>query len=141
MTLEGNCQNGSAEAGFRKRNPRDVFLRQSRVIEAIKRHGRRVSAEYFTALVSEVPDADPRVGIIVGHRFGKAVSRNRIKRVFRALVMQSCQELVPGRALLVFPKREALKMPFSVLAEKWSTTLQRAGVLRAKSEEGARVGR
>ncbi|MCP9455602.1 MAG: ribonuclease P protein component [Nitrospira sp.] len=139
-TLEGNRQNVSATAESRKRRPRDVFLRKSRAIEAVKQHGRRVSAEWFTALVSEVPGAYPRVGIIVGHRFGKAVCRNRIKRMFRALVMKSCQDLVPGQAILVFPKREALKVPFSVLVEKWNTTLRRAGIMRARAEEGAGVG-
>lgn len=135
--LEGNRQNGSAAAEFKKRKSQDVFLRESRAIETVKRHGRRVVGECFNVLVSKVPEEQSRVGIIVGHRFGKAVCRNRIKRVFRALVMRSWQELVPGQAILVFPKREALKLPFSVLTERWDTTLRRAGVLRAKSEEGS----
>ena len=77
--------------------------------------------------------APSRVGIVVGKRFGNAVRRNRAKRVFRTLVRQLHQELVPGQALLVFPKREALLQPSEELKRMWATSLQRVHLLRSKS--------
>lgn len=113
--------------------PEGIFLRVSREIEAVKRHGRRVSTELFNMSIYKMEDGPARVGIIVGRRFGNAVRRNRAKRVFRVLVRQCHHDFVSGQAILVFPKREALTRPFHELAVAWGTTLRRANVLRSKS--------
>lgn len=110
-----------------------IFLRASRDIEAVKRHGRRISTAFFNLLAYKLDDAPSRVGIIVGKRFGNAVRRNRAKRVFRALVRQGHQDLVPGQALLVFPKREALVQTSEELKRMWETSLQRVHLIRPRS--------
>jgi ribonuclease P protein component len=110
-----------------------IFLRASRDIETVKRHGRRLSTTLFNLLSYKMDDSPSRVGIIVGRRFGNAVRRNRAKRVFRALVRQLHQDLVPGQALLVFPKREALVQSAQQLKEAWELSLQRCHLLRPRS--------
>jgi ribonuclease P protein component len=110
-----------------------IFLRTSRDIEAVKRHGRRMSTALFNLLAHRVDDAPSRVGIVVGKRFGDAVRRNRAKRVFRELVRQVHQDLVPGQALLVFPKREAIAQPHATLKQVWEASLQRGQLLRPRS--------
>lgn len=75
-------------------------------------------------------DAPTRVGIIVGRRFGNAVRRNRAKRVFRDLTRQLYPDLVPGRGLLVFPKRDALLRPREELTHVWRASLERMRLLR-----------
>jgi ribonuclease P protein component len=111
----------------------DVFLRASQDIDRVKRHGRRISTGLFNLLAYKMDDAPSRVGIIVGKRFGNAVRRNRAKRVFRALVRQLHRELIPGLALLVFPKREALSQPSAELRRCWETSLERVHLLRQRS--------
>jgi len=113
---------------------RSIFLRASRDIETVKRHGRRVSTALFNLLAYKMDSAPTRVGIVVGKRFGNAVRRNRAKRVFRELVRQRHQDLVPGQALLVFPKREALAQPSEELKRMWETSLQRVHLLRQRSD-------
>ena len=71
-----------------------------------------------------------RVGIVVGKRFGGAVSRNRCKRVFRELTRQLRGQLISGHSLVVFPKRTSIAQPFAVLKEVWVATLQRQRLLR-----------
>ena len=110
-----------------------IFLRTSRDIEAVKRHGRRMSTALFNLLAYRMDDAPSRVGIVVGKRFGDAVRRNRAKRVFRELVRQVHQNLVPGQALLVFPKREAIAQPHTTLKQVWEASLQRGQLLRPRS--------
>lgn len=110
-----------------------IFLRTSRDIEAVKRHGRRMSTALFNLLAYRVGDEPSRVGIVVGKRFGDAVRRNRAKRVFRELVRQVYRDLVPGEALLVFPKREAIAQPHPTLKQAWETSLQRGHLLRPRS--------
>lgn len=110
-----------------------IFLRASRDIETVKRHGQRVSTASFNLLTYKLDDAPSRVGIIVGKRFGNAVRRNRAKRVFRALVRQRQQDLIPGQALLVFPKREALVQAHEDLTRMWEMSLRRVHLMRPRS--------
>ena len=112
---------------------KDIFLRTSRDIARIKRHGRRISTTLFNLLVYKMDDAPSRVGIVVGKRFGNAVRRNRAKRVFRGLVRQLHQDLIPGQELLVFPKREALLQSSEQLKRMWEASLQRVHLLHPGS--------
>jgi len=73
---------------------------------------------------------DSRVGIVVGKRFGGAVSRNRAKRLFRELTRQLHGQLLTGYSLVVFPKRDSIVQPFVVLKEVWVSTLQRQRLIR-----------
>lgn len=114
--------------------PGDVFLRASRDIEAVKRCGRRMSTVMFNMLACKMGDGPTRVGIVVGKRFGNAVRRNRIKRVFRALIRECHGDLVPGHAAVVFPKREAMAQPFDDLKRLWRTALERMKVLRVRTD-------
>jgi ribonuclease P protein component len=112
---------------------RALFLRTSRDIEYVKQHGRRISTALFNMLVCTTDDRGiSRVGIVVGKRFGIAVRRNRAKRLFRELTRQVRTELVSGHALLVFPKREVLGLPFDDLKTAWLSALRRQGVLRSR---------
>ena len=114
---------------------RSFFLRASRDIEHVKQHGRRLSTACFNLLVSRTGDPQAsRIGIVVGRRFGIAVRRNRVKRVFRELSRQIRGELAADHALLVFPKRDALVLPFEELKTLWRTTLRRQGLLNAREK-------
>lgn len=117
-----------------KPNAQGIFLRASRDIEKVKRHGRRFSTNVFNLLVYKMDDQPSRVGIIVGKRFGNAVRRNKVKRIFREIVRQLYQDCVPGQGLLIFPKREALVRPFEELKQQWGAALQRAHLLRPRMD-------
>ena len=71
----------------------------------------------FNLLVCKTEAGASRIGIIVGKRFGIAVRRNRAKRLFRELTRHVRAELISGHAVLVFPKRDALGLPFEDLTE------------------------
>jgi len=110
-----------------------IFLRASRDIEQVKRHGRRLSTNLFNLLVYKMDEAPSRVGIVVGKRFGNAVRRNRVKRIFRELIRQVHPDLLPGQALVIFPKREALLQSFADVKQVWEATLRRVHLLQARS--------
>jgi ribonuclease P protein component len=109
---------------------RDLFLKRSRDIEYAKQHGRRISTALFNVIICRTDVPGSRVGIVVGKRFGGAVSRNRVKRLFRELTRQLRGQLLPGNALVVFPKRDSIALPFAVLKEAWLSSLQRQRLLR-----------
>lgn len=107
-----------------------LFLRASRDIEYVKEHGRRQSTVWFNLLVCRIEGRETRIGIVVGRRFGTAVSRNRVKRRFREIARSVSRDLVSGHSALVFPKREALTASYSLVKEAWCGLLRRQGVLR-----------
>ena len=109
---------------------RDLFLKNSRDIEYAKQHGYRISTALFNVVICRTDMNGSRVGIVVGKRFGGAVSRNRAKRLFRELTRQLRGQLIPGHALIVFPKRDSIAQPFAVLKEVWLSALQRQRLLR-----------
>jgi ribonuclease P protein component len=85
---------------------RDLFLKRSRDIEYAKEHGRRISTALFNMVICQTDEGNSRIGIVVGKRFGGAVSRNRAKRLFRELTRQLRGRLRTGHNLVVFPKRD-----------------------------------
>ncbi|MET0516703.1 MAG: ribonuclease P protein component [Nitrospiraceae bacterium] len=108
------------------RRKSSLFLRRSSEIERVKRVGRRVSTTLFNLLIRTCEDdKESKLGIVLGRRFGTAVSRNRAKRLFRELAREVHGNLLPGRQFLVFPKRECLIQPFPVLRDAWKVALQR----------------
>ena len=109
---------------------RGLFLKRSRDIEFAKQHGRRISTALFNVVICRTDVSVSRVGIVVGKRFGGAVSRNRVKRLFRELTRQLRGHLLPGHALVVFPKRDSIVQPFAVLKEAWLSSLQRQRLFR-----------
>jgi ribonuclease P protein component len=108
----------------------ELFLKRSRDIEYAKQHGHRISTALFNIVICRTGVNGSRVGIVVGKRFGGAVSRNRVKRLFRELTRQLRGQLLPGHALVVFPKRDSILQPFALLNELWLSTLQRQRLLR-----------
>jgi ribonuclease P protein component len=112
------------------------FLRASRDIEYVKQHGRRLATPCFNLLVCRADARASRVGIVVGKRFGIAVRRNRAKRLFRELSRQVRLQLAADHLLLVFPKRDALTLPFEELKRQWRTALQRQGLLKDQENSG-----
>ena len=109
---------------------RNLFLKRSRDIEYAKEHGRRISTALFNLVICRTDVNGSRVGIVVGKRFGGAVSRNRVKRIFRELTRQLRGQLIHGHGLVVFPKRDSIAQPFAVLKEVWVSMLQRQRLLR-----------
>ncbi|MGQ0812224.1 MAG: ribonuclease P protein component [Nitrospiraceae bacterium] len=115
--------------------PKDggLFIRRSRDIDRIKRNGRRVSTALFNLLISRSEGPSGRMAIIVGKRFGNAVSRNRAKRRFRELGRPLRDRFEEGQQFLVFPKREALVRPFHSVKEAWIKVLQGQGLVAKPS--------
>ena len=118
---------------------RDLFLKRSRDIEYAKQHGHRVSTTLFNVVICRTEMNGSRVGIVVGKRFGGAVSRNRAKRLFRELTRQLRGQLLPGHALVVFPKRDSVAQPFALLKEVWLSMLQRQRLLQMSGDSRAPV--
>ena len=110
-------------------SPTGLFFKAGVDFDRVKRRGRRVQTPHFDLIFGEGPNAGAHLGIIVGRRFGKAVDRNRVKRVFRELARTTRMDLVGGKEFLIFPKRRALRSRHHTIREAWRVALTEAGLL------------
>lgn len=106
-----------------------LFLRKSKDFDRVKREGTRLQTPLFNLISTLSSSAGVRVGIVVGRRMGKAVTRNRAKRIFRELVRKTNHVLVKGHDLIVFPKRAALSTNHRALTEVWMEALAHEGLV------------
>ena len=87
---------------------------------------------FFTLIYTQVSDKEsPRVGIIVGRRAGNAVTRNRLKRIFRELVRASYSDMTHGHHCIVYPKGKILESKFQDVHKAWKNTLGQAGIVQS----------
>ena len=107
----------------------EFFLKKKQDYDRVKREGRRCQTSLFNVMFCSSATYDTRVGIVVGRRFGKAVVRNRGKRIFRELVRKTHGLLVKGYDIVVFPKRPVLTYNHHALSETWVRILTREGLL------------
>lgn len=96
----------------------------------MKANGTVLRNPYFTLLINQNPDRDSsRVGIIVGRRVGKAVTRNRLKRIFRELIRASHGSMAHGYHCIVYPKVKVLEAKHHEIEKAWKDSLARGGIL------------
>ena len=107
----------------------ELFLKKKEDFDRVKREGRRCPTSLFNVMYCSTSTCHTRVGIVVGKRFGKAVARNRGKRIFREFVRKTHSLLVKGHDIIVFPKRPILTYNHQELYESWVKVLVREGLM------------
>ena len=107
----------------------DLFLTKGPEIERVKRFGQRIQTPLFNLVFVEGGQPRTKAGVIVGRRLGKAVLRNRAKRIFRELVRTTQREFTIGQEFLIFPKSRVLQQNHRFILNIWRITLSRAGLL------------
>ena len=107
----------------------ELFLKKKEDFDRVKREGRRCQTSLFSVMFCLSPTEETRIGIVVGRRFGKAVARNRGKRIFRELVRKTRSLLVQGYDIIIFPKQPVLTKSHRTLCDSWVRVLAREGLL------------
>lgn len=98
--------------------------------------GSVVKSPFFTLIHSRVPkDVLPRMGVVVGRRVGKAVTRNRLKRIIRELVRASYSDMALGHRCIVYPKVKILCSRFQEVETAWNQILRQIGVIQSMRPE------
>lgn len=118
----------TGESGFRLN--RDCSLKLKSEFDAVKQKGRRVTTQYFIALVSGREFGISRkCGIICSRKFDKrAVRRNRARRLVKEAFRLLLKEIAPC-GIVVIPKREILQVKMQDVKAVLAKALAKAGVM------------
>ncbi|HIE65936.1 MAG TPA: ribonuclease P protein component [Nitrospiria bacterium] len=92
-------------------------LRDKKAIQKIYHNGKRRSSGDLTLLYLENKSLQCNYAVHVAKRFGIAVKRNRIKRVFRELLLRFRERLI-GYDIVIRPKRKAGELNFNKLFQR-----------------------
>jgi ribonuclease P protein component len=113
--------------------PRAHRLTQSRAFQALYRRGRRW--EHALAVLHALPRAtgDVRFGVVVGKKVGKAVQRNRVRRLFREALRHQLPALQRGVHAVWVARPAASDAGFSEIEHTVHDLMERARLFRPES--------
>jgi len=103
-------------------------ISKSQDYQRLFKTGKRFRFPEFTLIVAPNSLLVSRIGISVGKRFGKAVKRNRAKRLCRELFRLNKYNLPKGIDVIFLPKRQILHTNWQKLQQR----MEEAGILIEK---------
>lgn len=80
-------------------------------------------------------DAPTRLGITVSRRHGKAVVRNRLKRIVRESFRELLPELAPGYDIVIHCRGSCTSASFGEVLASLTTLLTKVGIRRSNEED------
>jgi len=84
--------------------------------------GRRYYTPSFGICLAPNTTGSPRLGLVVGKRLGKAVRRNRVKRLLREFFRRH-KGMLPSVDLIVMAKKGAAELSYPQVEEELSQVL------------------
>ncbi|MFQ5579753.1 MAG: ribonuclease P protein component [Nitrospiria bacterium] len=100
-------------------------LRDKKAVQKVYREGKRIRSKDLTLLYLENECLEFQYAIHVGKKFGIAVRRNKIKRVFRELLLRFKESLL-GYDIIIRPGRKADELSFHQLFQRLENMLLEA---------------
>lgn len=79
--------------------------------------GKRLYTRHFGVTLAPPEATGPRLGLVVTRRYGKAVRRNRMKRLLREFFRRH-KSLLPCRDLVIMAKKGAEALSFRQVEEE-----------------------
>ncbi|MGE4553167.1 MAG: ribonuclease P protein component [Desulfovibrionaceae bacterium] len=117
--------------------PKQRRLLNSAQFQACYEQGEKLFTRHFVCFVLPRADASAgfRLGLTVSRKLGKAVARNRIKRVVREFFRLRQQTVPDGLDIVVVPKRtlDASRLDLDRVATEFTPLLARMDVMRARA--------
>ncbi|MFQ5455774.1 MAG: ribonuclease P protein component [Nitrospirota bacterium] len=92
--------------------------------------GKRIKTVYFHFIYRKNLSGYTRTMIIIGKRFGNAVKRNRMKRVFREVLRLEKENIISGVDIIILPKNKAMKADFHFLRMVFKDIIKRESLIQ-----------
>ncbi len=104
--------------------PKEERLRKRRDIDRVFKEGKAFKGGIFNSYVLRNSLGHPRIGIVVGRKFGGAVQRNRIKRLLRESYRLN-KDLVDGGLDIVFLPRLGREADLGLVEKEFKKLIER----------------
>ena len=95
----------------------------------VRRSGKSYAHPLVVLYVAVSNLAHPRIGIAAGKTVGKAVQRNRVKRLLRAVMHDLLPLIVPGHDIIVIARASLVQASFPEISEALKQLCMRADLL------------
>ena len=97
----------------------------------VRKEGESAAGKFFVLATLADPSIEHvKLGFITSRRVGKAVTRNLIRRRFRALLSKHGDRLESGRYLVMVARHRAGEATFHELERDWLRLARRLKILR-----------
>ncbi len=116
-----------------ERFPKRLRIFGSSDYRAIYGDGRKIQSQRFILFVRRNDLGHPRLGITVSRRIGKAVVRNRVKRLFREVFRRIQSEIPNGFDVVVNARQGCAGACYDSLRDEFLAAVRKAGRLQTKS--------
>ncbi|MBW1991168.1 MAG: ribonuclease P protein component [Deltaproteobacteria bacterium] len=118
-----NQAHGAASPGKgQNRFTRADRIRRRRDFQAAQAAGQRSYTTHFGVCVAPGPAGHPRLGLVVGKRVGKAVRRNRIKRLVREFFRRH-KKYLPAADIIIMAKNGAAELTYDQVCQELARVL------------------
>src|SRR5215510_3157980 len=119
-------------ASLKRGGQRSTFPKSARVLMrreflSLQQRGKRLYSQHFVVISALAAGKQSRLGITATRRFGKAVVRNRMKRILREFFRRHQAQITPAQNILIIPKVGADTLDFVQVAEELERVLLSAG--------------
>ena len=104
--------------------PKAGRLRHRREFLRAQAQGKRLHTPHFGVVLAPAGLAHPRLGLVVTRRLGKAVQRNRVKRLLREFFRRH-QTGLPAVDLVIMAKKGAAALQYQQVEEELGRLLLR----------------
>ncbi|MGD2157375.1 MAG: ribonuclease P protein component [Anaerolineales bacterium] len=105
-------------------------LRKSTDFERVRRHGKSYAHPLIVLIALRNNLDRTRIGVAAGKSLGKAVNRNRAKRVIRAAVNPTLQSIEPGWDLVFLARKPLINAAFATIRSAILELLSRANLVK-----------
>lgn len=93
--------------------------------------GKSMHTNYFVLIHLKNPQIkSPQVAVIASKKVGKAVKRNKAKRIVREIIKLELQDITPGTQIIVICKPTITSIKFQDLQSELTLTLKKADLYK-----------
>ena len=116
-------------------------LKENREFRRAYNRGKVFVTPFAVVYITKNRTGDVRLGITAGKKIGKAVKRNRAKRVITAAFSSVLPKIQDGLDFVIVARTRILKITSTELALIFEKTLETAGALKNDNEENTNISR
>lgn len=102
---------------------KDERLLRRKEFSALFQTGKRIRSEYLTVILGESRSGIRRIGLVVGKKVGKAVRRNRMRRLLREFFRLNKHRLPVSQDILIVARKDFSFMKYQDLCSELEKVL------------------